>query len=107
MVSSSTTWVLDKMACLALRRTKVSPKIKPDALKRLTLTLKKRAAAGWLAIEDALPGGRGRRGLWSALIALVLAHAAAAFYHHIHLRDATLARMLPQGWLNLPQKDSA
>ena len=45
----------------------------PDALKRLTLTLKKRAAAGWLAIEDALPGGRGRRGLWSALIALVLA----------------------------------
>ncbi|MDP4622445.1 MAG: PAS domain-containing sensor histidine kinase, partial [Hydrogenophaga sp.] len=45
----------------------------PDAPKRLTLTLKKRAAAGWLAIEDALPGGRGRRGLWSALIALVLA----------------------------------
>jgi two-component system, LuxR family, sensor histidine kinase DctS len=45
----------------------------PDALKRLTLTRKKRAAAGWLAIEDALPGGRGRRGLWSALIALVLA----------------------------------
>ena len=45
-------------------------------------------------------------GFW-ALILLVLAHAAAAFYHHIHLRDATLARMLPQGWLNLPQKDSA
>ena len=45
----------------------------PDVLKRLTLTLKKRAAAGWLAIEEALPGGRGRRGLWSALIALVLA----------------------------------
>ena len=45
-------------------------------------------------------------GFW-ALILLVLAHAGAALYHHIHLRDATLARMLPQGWLNLPQKDSA
>ena len=42
-----------------------------------------------------------------ALIVLVLAHAGAALYHHIHQRDATLARMLPQGWLNLPQKDSA
>jgi len=45
-------------------------------------------------------------GFW-ALILLVLAHAGAALYHHIHQRDATLARMLPQGWLNVPQKDSA
>ena len=30
---------------------------------------------------------------------LVVAHAGAAFYHHIFQRDATLARMLPKGWL--------
>ena len=34
-----------------------------------------------------------------ALAALVVAHAAAAFYHHLFQRDATLARMLPRGWL--------
>ena len=45
-------------------------------------------------------------GFW-ALILLVLAHAGAALYHHVHQRDATLARMLPQGWLNAPQKESA
>jgi cytochrome b561 len=45
-------------------------------------------------------------GFW-ALILLVLAHAGAALFHHIHQRDATLARMLPQGWLNAPQKDAA
>lgn len=45
-------------------------------------------------------------GFW-ALIVLVLAHATAALYHHLHQRDATLARMLPQGWLTAPQKDSA
>ena len=45
-------------------------------------------------------------GFW-ALILLVLAHAGAAFYHHVHQRDATLARMLPQGWLNAPQTESA
>lgn len=37
-------------------------------------------------------------GFW-LLIAVVLAHAGAAFYHHLFQRDATLARMLPQGWL--------
>ena len=47
--------------------------MKPLALQRLILTAKERIASGWVAIEDALPGGRGRRGLWSALIALVLA----------------------------------
>ncbi|MCD9086308.1 cytochrome b [Stenotrophomonas sp. SY1] len=45
-------------------------------------------------------------GFW-ALILLVLAHAGAAFYHHLFQRDATLARMLPQGWLTTPQKESA
>lgn len=45
-------------------------------------------------------------GFW-LLILVVLAHAGAAFYHHLHQRDATLARMLPQGWLGAPQKESA
>ena len=44
-------------------------------------------------------------GFW-LLIAAVLAHAAAALYHHLHQGDATLARMLPQGWLDTPSKDS-
>ncbi len=34
-----------------------------------------------------------------ALALLVVAHAGAAFYHHLFPRDATLARMLPRGWL--------
>ena len=34
---------------------------------------------------------------------LVLAHVAAAVFHHVFLRDATLARMLPRGWLRAPQ----
>ncbi|TXH70320.1 MAG: cytochrome b [Lysobacteraceae bacterium] len=33
------------------------------------------------------------------LALLAAAHAGAAFYHHIFQRDATLARMLPKGWL--------
>lgn len=33
------------------------------------------------------------------LVALALLHAAAAFYHHLFQGDATLARMLPRGWL--------
>jgi len=45
-------------------------------------------------------------GFW-LLILVVLAHAGAALYHHLHQRDATLARMLPQGWLGAPQKESA
>lgn len=43
-------------------------------------------------------------GFW-VLIAVVVAHAGAALYHHLFQRDATLARMLPQGWLASPQKD--
>lgn len=43
-------------------------------------------------------------GFW-LLIAVVLAHAGAALYHHFYQRDATLARMLPQRRLASPQKD--
>ncbi len=44
-------------------------------------------------------------GFW-VLVAAVFAHAGAAVYHHIHQRDVTLVRMLPQGWLKAPSKDS-
>ena len=40
--------------------------------------------------------------LFWALVALALVHACAAFYHHLVQRDATLARMLPKGWLRVP-----
>ena len=40
--------------------------------------------------------------LFWALALLVVAHAGAAVYHHVFQRDATLARMLPRGWLNAP-----
>ena len=43
--------------------------------------------------------------LFWLLAATVLAHAAAAIYHHVFQRDATLARMLPRGWLRSPQDD--
>ncbi len=38
-------------------------------------------------------------GFW-VLILLVVAHAGAAFFHHIYQRDATLRRMLPGGATN-------
>jgi len=37
--------------------------------------------------------------LFWALIVLALVHAGAALYHHLFQRDATLARMLPRGWV--------
>ncbi|HEY5972806.1 MAG TPA: cytochrome b [Pseudoxanthomonas sp.] len=40
-------------------------------------------------------------GFW-VLVLLVAMHAGAALYHHLFQRDATLARMLPQGWLKTP-----
>ncbi|KAF1696645.1 cytochrome b [Pseudoxanthomonas koreensis] len=48
--------------------------------------------------------------LFWVLMALVAGHAAAAVYHHFFQRDATLARMLPRGWLAVsppssPSKD--
>ncbi len=47
--------------------------MKHDALQRWVDQMKLRTWAWWQAMEDALPGGRGRRSLWSALIALVIA----------------------------------
>lgn len=35
--------------------------------------------------------------LFWVLVALVIVHVAAAFYHHVFQRDATLQRMLPRG----------
>lgn len=42
--------------------------------------------------------------LFWLLLALVTLHAAAAVYHHVFRGDATLARMLPRGWLG-PSKE--
>ncbi|MCI4568704.1 cytochrome b [Lysobacter sp. CFH 32150] len=44
--------------------------------------------------------------LFWILVALVFMHAAAAFYHHLFQRDATLARMLPRGWLSSGPKEN-
>ncbi len=44
-------------------------------------------------------------GFW-LLIALVAAHAGAAFYHHLFRHDATLARMLPRNWLKSPADET-
>lgn len=47
--------------------------------------------------------------LFWTLVAVALVHAAAAFYHHLFQRDATLARMLPRGWLGVddaPNEDT-
>lgn len=43
--------------------------------------------------------------LFWVLAVVVLGHAAAAIYHHVFQRDATLARMLPRGWLRVPRDD--
>ncbi len=43
--------------------------------------------------------------LFWAMVTLAVLHAAAAFYHHLFVRDATLARMLPRGWLNAQAKE--
>jgi cytochrome b561 len=40
--------------------------------------------------------------LFWTLVVVALAHAAAAVYHHLFQRDATLVRMLPRGWLRTP-----
>ena len=39
--------------------------------------------------------------LFWAMVTLAVLHAAAAFQHHLFQRDATLARMLPRGWLRV------
>lgn len=55
------------------------------------------------AISGADPGLRAaaraaHEWLFWLLVASALAHAAAAFWHHLFLGDATLARMLPRRW---------
>ena len=47
-----------------------------------------------------LPHSAHEWGLY-VLIVLVALHAGAAFYHHLFQGDATLARMLPRGWLRV------
>ncbi|AKC87396.1 cytochrome b [Pseudoxanthomonas suwonensis] len=42
--------------------------------------------------------------LFWVLLALVAGHAGAALYHHFIRRDATLARMLPRGWIATPTR---
>ncbi len=44
-------------------------------------------------------------GIW-ILLALVALHAGAAFHHHLFRNDATLARMLPRGWLSAGAKEA-
>lgn len=43
--------------------------------------------------------GASHEWLFWTLLALVIVHAAAAVYHHVFQNDATLARMLPRGWM--------
>ena len=46
--------------------------------------------------------------LFWVLLALVIAHVGAAFYHHLFLNDATLRRMLPRrGHTPAPEKHDA
>ncbi|MBO9716088.1 MAG: cytochrome b [Pseudoxanthomonas sp.] len=45
--------------------------------------------------------------LFWVLIVLVIAHAGAALWHHLVQRDATLARMLPRGWLSPSPREDA
>ncbi len=44
--------------------------------------------------------------LFWTLIGLSLVHASAAIWHHLFPRDATLARMLPRGWLRAPDSEA-
>ncbi len=39
------------------------------------------------------------------LLGVVVLHAGAAFYHHLFQGDATLARMLPRGWLQTTRQE--
>jgi cytochrome b561 len=54
------------------------------------------------AVADAAHGTH--EWLFWLLIALVVAHAGAALYHHFFQRDATLVRMLPRRWLDVPPR---
>jgi cytochrome b561 len=59
-----------------------------------------------LADQDELlraQAGAAHEWLFWLLCLMASLHAAAAFYHHLFLRDATLSRMLPRGWLSVGQ----
>ncbi|HEU4814404.1 MAG TPA: cytochrome b [Xanthomonadaceae bacterium] len=43
--------------------------------------------------------------LFTLLVVVVLAHVAAALWHHLFRGDATLARMLPRGWVDEGSRD--
>jgi len=45
--------------------------------------------------------------LFWVLAALAVLHAFAAFHHHLFRGDATLARMLPRGWLRVGSNEEA
>ena len=45
--------------------------------------------------------------LFWTLVVLAVAHATAAIYHHLFQHDATLARMLPNGWLRVPTQQES
>jgi cytochrome b561 len=55
----------------------------------------------WGGRDDALNAlAKGwHEALFWVLLVLALGHAFAAIWHHLFQRDATLARMLPRGWL--------
>ena len=44
--------------------------------------------------------------LFSVLVVVASAHIAAALWHHLFRGDATLARMLPRGWLDEGGRDA-
>lgn len=54
-----------------------------------------------VAPDEALAGGFHdvHETLFIILVAVVLLHVAAALWHHVFRGDATLARMLPRGWI--------
>lgn len=53
-----------------------------------------------VAPDEALAGGlhEVHETLFTILVIVVLLHVAAAVWHHVFRRDATLARMLPRDW---------
>ena len=44
--------------------------------------------------------------LFSVLVVVASAHIAAALWHHLFRGDATLARMLPRGWVDEGRRDA-
>mgnify|MGYP006203818045 CR=1 FL=1 len=68
----------------------------PGAPRRASL-----AVMPFVAPDEALAGGFHdvHETLFTILVVVVLLHVAAALWHHVFRGDATLARMLPRGWI--------